>query len=183
MALRILVAYYSRTGHTRRVAEQIADALGADLEPITEAGSRSGVIGFLRSALQAVRGKRPPIHPSVHSPPSYDLVVVGTPIWSTAVAAPVRSYLHRHRLKPRAAAFFCTSGTDRGVRAFSQMAREVGREPVAKLAIREAELERAGPAIGRFVAEVTRALLPAPETGAVSEQPPSTSAPLLPPEP
>ena len=47
---RTLVAYYSRTGNTRHVAEVIAAELGAELEPIVDRAERRGRLGFLRAA-------------------------------------------------------------------------------------------------------------------------------------
>ena len=48
---QIVVAYYSRTGGTRKVAEQLAAILDADLEEIREAKDRSGVLGLLSAAM------------------------------------------------------------------------------------------------------------------------------------
>src|SRR5262245_20444151 len=46
---KVLVTYYSRSGHTRRLAERIAQVLGADLEPIVDQRPRAGLLGYLRS--------------------------------------------------------------------------------------------------------------------------------------
>ena len=45
---KVLVVYYSRTGATRRLAEALANALQADIEPITDRENRSD-FGYLRS--------------------------------------------------------------------------------------------------------------------------------------
>jgi hypothetical protein len=41
----VLVVYFSRTGYTRRMAEEIARTIGADLEEIRDPTKRSGLLG------------------------------------------------------------------------------------------------------------------------------------------
>ena len=57
----ILIVYYSRTGVTRRVAEQIARRVGADAVAIRDVRSRDGVLGYVRSAMEAMHGTLPEI--------------------------------------------------------------------------------------------------------------------------
>ncbi len=154
MPARILVVYYSRSGHTKQIAEQIALAAGADLEAIADPTDRSGIFGYLRSGYQAARQKTVEIGPSAHDAGAYDLVVIGTPIWNMSLSPPVRSYLARELGRLPSVAFFCTCGGSGGDRAFAQMTRECGKSPVSTLIVREAELPRCGPAIARFVRDL-----------------------------
>lgn len=52
--LKIQVIYYSRSGNIRRIAQALAEALRCDLEEITEPKSRSGLLGYMRSAMEAL---------------------------------------------------------------------------------------------------------------------------------
>lgn len=160
MASRILVVYYSRTGHTKQLAQRIADAVGADIEAIADRTNRAGVLGYLRSTYEAVRERQADIAPPSHDPAAYPLVIIGTPIWAMSASSPVRSYLRRHRGALRSVAFFCSCGGSGGERAFAQMARDLGgAQPVTTLIVREADLEAARgiAAIDRFVADVQTA--------------------------
>ena len=65
---RILIAYYSRSGNTRRVATRLAVDLGADLEEIVDPTCRSGVFGYQRSGFQALFRRLVPIAPPAHDP-------------------------------------------------------------------------------------------------------------------
>ena len=47
--MKTIVVYYSRTGNTRKVAEELADTLKCDIEQIIDTQKRSDVLGFLRS--------------------------------------------------------------------------------------------------------------------------------------
>ncbi len=154
MSPRILVVYFSRTGHTKQIAERLASTLGADLEAISDQTNRSGLLGYLRSGLEAFSRRVIDIGTSVHDPSSYDLVIVGTPIWNMALSSPVRSYLRRHGQQLRATAFFCTCGGSGAPRVFAQMAQLTRTPALATLAVREGELPRSGDAIAHFVTEL-----------------------------
>ncbi|MHC2382978.1 flavodoxin family protein [Bradyrhizobium liaoningense] len=96
---RILVVYYSRTGTTRKVAQSLSAALSCDSEEITEAGSRKGIFGYLRSAVEARRQIPSRIAATVRDPSLYDLVVIGTLVWAWSLSSPVRAYLLANRSK------------------------------------------------------------------------------------
>ncbi len=134
---RILVVFFSRSGTTREVAEQLGARLGADLEEISDPTPRTGVFGFVRSSYEAQRRQLPPIASSHHDPADYDLVVIGTPVWTSSVSSPVRAYLRRHRDVLRKVAFFCTCGGSGSRGALAQMQEEVGHEPVVRMQLRQ----------------------------------------------
>lgn len=56
---RVLVVHFSRDGHTRAIAREIAKGCGGEAEAITERGSRAGLWAYLRSALEALFGVAP----------------------------------------------------------------------------------------------------------------------------
>jgi flavodoxin len=148
--VRILVAYFSLTGTTEKVGRAIARALDADVEPIVDHTHRRGVVGYLRSAYQATFAHLAPIVPATRDPWTYDLVVVGTPIWNQALSSPARSYLERHEF--HRIAFFCTCGGSGGSRVFTQMREAAGCDPVATLALREHD--DVASAVARFAAQL-----------------------------
>jgi len=137
---RTLVVHYSRTGHTRAVAEAISAALGADLEEIVEKDKRHGLLGWLRSLRQALAKTPVAIEPAEHRPAAYDLVVFGTPVWAGTISAPVRAYLSAHGAEAKRVAFFCTLGGSGGDKTLVEMAQLCGAKPAATLAVTEREL-------------------------------------------
>lgn len=153
---KILVVYFSRSGNTRQVAEELARSLKADLEAIVDPTPRAGFFGYMRSGRQAFFKTIVPIAAPKYDPAGYDLVVVGTPIWNASLSTPVRSYLRRHRSAIRSAAFFCTFGGMAMDRVFRQMSDESGRSPVAVLGVREKDLGtiHKSPAIDEFVTKL-----------------------------
>ena len=104
------MVYYFRSGTTRKIAEAVSEALTCDREEIVEAKSRAGFFGYIRSLVEA-RQKRPSvIAPAKLDASSYDLVVIGTPVWGWSVSSPVRAYLMANRDRLPEVAFFCTLG-------------------------------------------------------------------------
>lgn len=130
-----LVVYFSRTGTTRKLAHDIARALNAETAELTEARTRGGVLGYLRSGFEATFRRLPPLRDFEDEAHGHALVVVGTPVWNANVCSPVRAFLRHHRGKFAKVAFFATMGGRGSERAFREMAEEAGRKPVASLAI------------------------------------------------
>jgi len=121
-SLRILVAFYSRNGHTNRVAEIIAHALNAELDEIEDKKSRKGIIGFLTAGYDAIRGKTTDIKFS-KNPADYDVVILGSPVWAGRVTPAVKTYLLKNKDNIKKSAFFVTCAIDKG-KSLSQM-REI----------------------------------------------------------
>ena len=153
---KVLVAYYSRTGNTKRIARAIATALEADIEEIHDPTERSGVLGYLRSGLEASAGVLVALEHPRRDPADYDVVVVGTPVWAMSLSSPVRTYLWHERERLPAVAFFATLGGMGAERAFDQMKTAAGRTPIAALAVRESVAQRGAPRdeVARFAEAV-----------------------------
>lgn len=138
---RILVAYYSRSGNTKHVAEQLAHSLGADVEVIVDHVVRTGPLGYLRSVFDGTFRHYADIAASTHDPSDYQLVLVGSPVWNRSISSPTRAYLARHARDLPAVGFFCTYG-GYGVRqAIDHMIEIVGKHPVWTLAVRDSEVK------------------------------------------
>jgi flavodoxin len=152
--------YYSRTGTTRRAAQEIARALEADLEEIEDHARRGGLVGYLRSGLEAALGVGVEVDRPVHKPSDYDLVVLGCPTWVGSLPSPVRSFLWQHRDGLKSVAFFATCGGRGADRVIDQMAAASRREPVARLELRERTVRggEAADAIRIFVSRIRQAV-------------------------
>jgi flavodoxin len=155
--IRTLVVYYSRSGHTRAVAEEIARALGgAEVEEIRDTVDRSGLRGYWRSFRDAIRKRTTTLVNPGRNVGDYDLVVVGVPVWVGAPSSPVRTWLIAHAGEIHAIAFFLTHGGSARDRVFRALAALSGRSPVAEVSVRERELgtPEASARIAAFADEV-----------------------------
>ncbi len=158
--MKVLIVYYSRTGYTRRVAEQLGALLQATLCPITEARSRLGFFGYQRCLIQAAFSLEAPIEAIAVDPAQFDLVVLGTPIWGWHLSSPVRTFARRHAVAIRRCAFFCSMGGSGVEGVFAELERCVGRAPQATLALTDREIDSAAATskIESFAAELQRSI-------------------------
>lgn len=152
---RILVVYHSRSGRTRRVARTLAGRLAADVEEIRIVQPLEGLLGYAMCAIEAIVGLAPALRPTTKDPASYDLVVVGTPVWFWSPSSPIRSWLEQHPLKGRRFAFFCTMGGSGAPHALATMKQLAGGRPVATLALTDDEIDASARAkLDAFVGEL-----------------------------
>lgn len=137
---KTLLVYYSRTGTTRKVAQRVAALLDCDVEEIEDTVGRRGIIGYLRSGYQAGKGKLTRLKPLTKDPADYDLVILGTPYWTT-VSVPVRTYMTDRLGRFRRVAFLITrdgSGIEKGLHEMTELA---GSAPVAVLELAKRDFQ------------------------------------------
>jgi flavodoxin len=135
-----LLAFHSRSGHTRQLAQAIAKQMNAELSEIFARENRKGILAYLRLGRDAWLGRKSEILPSGKNAADFDLVIIGTPIWSGSLSGPVRTYLEENASRFKNIAFFCTMGGSGNERAFHQMQVICRKAPLATLAITERQL-------------------------------------------
>ena len=142
---RVLVVYYSRTGHTRQVAEVIASLTDADTEEILEiAPRRGGFFGNIATSFESLGRKPSNIVATTRDPADYDLVLIGTQVWAGSLTPPTRAYLAARGTSIGRYALFCTLGGMGSERVFGTIAHVVGHPPIATVAIPQHTLSNGG---------------------------------------
>ena len=131
--MKTLIAFYSRTGNTRKVAEKISQILNSKIDEITDTKDRKGAKGYLVAGKDSTLKKLTYIMFS-EDPSKYDLVIIGTPIWTWNVVPAVRTYLIQNKEKMKNVAFFSTSGGGGIERTFKTM-QSLSKKPIAKLSL------------------------------------------------
>lgn len=131
--MKTLVAYYSKTGNTRRLAEEIAKQLECDIDEIRDKRDWSGLSGWFSSRRSAYRKFMTEIEFKT-DPAEYDLVVIGSPIWSNNVSPAVRTYFTRNITKFNNVAFFLT-GKGMGIRKTFNNMEMLSKKPLATFEI------------------------------------------------
>jgi flavodoxin len=140
--MKSLVVYYSRTGVTRKVAQKLSADLGADLEEIIDRRKRSGIFGFLRSGMEEYMERLATIDQARNDASQYDVVVIGTPVWSYKMSSPVRTYIVNNREKIKAVAFFVTLEGKDSEKVLAEIEELVGKKPISSVSLRRADVER-----------------------------------------
>lgn len=107
---RVLVVYYSRTGHTRTVAEMIQRQTGGDLVEIETVEPYPEDYDALvaQNAAEQQANFLPPLQTRVDDIGTYDTVFVGSPLWNVRLTPPVRSFLSSHDISGLTVAPFVT---------------------------------------------------------------------------
>ena len=121
----ILCIYYSRTGKTRGVMTEIAKSLDAELVEITDGVDRSGVIGAVKSCLDAVRRSTRFLERFAAARPlkDYDLVIIGTPVWAGRCSSITREFLKKYGRDLKRVAYVITRADEKNhqEQVFDQM--------------------------------------------------------------
>lgn len=114
--MKALVLYYSFGGNTRLIAETVAKELNADLEELKPAKplNASGAGYVMWGLRQLVSQNKPPLLPLKHDSKAYDLIVIGTPVWSYTVTSPIRTFLEEYHFNDKKIALFCCHGGNHG---------------------------------------------------------------------
>lgn len=113
MAGKMLIVYYSQArGNTRRIAEKLQKATGADIAEIETVvpytGSYDDIVNQGNREVQD--GYQPEIKQLSVRPEDYDVIVVGTPTWWYTMAPAVLAFLNGHNWNGKTVIPFQTHG-------------------------------------------------------------------------
>ena len=109
--MKTLVIYYSRSSVTKKIAEVIAKEINADIEEIIDTKKRSGIIGFIKSGYEATYDKLTKIEDIKSNLESYDLIILGTPVWAGKPSTPATTFIKKYHTRIKNLAVFITHGS------------------------------------------------------------------------
>lgn len=111
-----LVAYFSASGVTAKVAEMLADAVGADIHeirpkvPYTKADLNWMDQNSRSSVEMRNKAFRPEISENYIQMDGYDVVFLGFPIWWYVAPTIINTFLESHDFSGKKIVLFATSG-------------------------------------------------------------------------
>ena len=114
--MKKLVAYFSASGVTEKLAERVADIVGADLFEIEpEIAYTKADLDWMnkksRSSVEmADKSSRPGIKNKIEDLNRYDTVYLGFPIWWYVAPTIINTFLESHDLTGKNVILFATSG-------------------------------------------------------------------------
>lgn len=110
---KMLVLYYSQTGITKTVAQEIANKLGADIEEIAAVNPYDGDFQATidRCMQEREKGIIPAIQPVKADISQYNIIFIGYPVWFGTYAPPVATFLDSVDLSGKKIVPFCTFGS------------------------------------------------------------------------
>ncbi|HMK47855.1 MAG TPA: NAD(P)H-dependent oxidoreductase [Methanocella sp.] len=142
--MKVLVAVYSKTFNTRKVATSIREAMGADLTLIEDAKPRGRALG----AIQAMLRWKPAIKPCRTDLKDYDLLVLCCPTWSKSPPPAINSYIaglqHTEGKKLAVAVTMGGSGGDRVVSRIRNTLENKGMWFMDNMILRTSDVQNGG---------------------------------------
>ena len=111
--MKTAVVYYSLSGNVRYAAEKAAEALGADLIPLSpiKAYPDSGFRKFFWGGKAATMRETPDLETYSFTSSGYDTVVLCSPVWAGTFTPPLRTFLKENDLTgKKIAVIACSSG-------------------------------------------------------------------------
>lgn len=111
-----LVAYFSASGVTKKTAEMLAEAAGADLYEITPkvAYTKADLDWMNKKARSSVEMSDKTIRPEIEDKDAhvenYDEIIVGFPIWWYVAPTIINTFLEKYDFSGKKIVLFATSG-------------------------------------------------------------------------
>lgn len=122
---KILVAYYSYSGNTRKAAQEIYKKVGGDIFEIQVVNAYPA--GYNDVVAQAKKELaedfKPRIRENVKNIDEYDVIFVGSPVWWHTIAPPVTTFLSEHNLSGKTVVPFVTHGGGGRANSFNNVAK------------------------------------------------------------
>ncbi len=140
--MKSLVVYYSRTNITKKLAENIASKINADLEEIIPKVNYNGKIGYARGGKDAITEKIIDLEPLSKDPQDYDIVYLGAPVWASKAANPLITYIKQNEGKFSNVKLFATAGGSGFESTFKQLEEYTKVKPQATLALTTKEVKK-----------------------------------------
>ena len=125
--MKTLVVFYSFDGNTRFIAQQIAEAAGADiveLKPDNELKSH-GFTKYFWGGKQILSKEVPKLSPLGVEPGEYDLLFIGSPVWAWSYTPALAAFFEIYSLEDKKIALFCCHGGGPG-KTLEKMKKKLG---------------------------------------------------------
>ncbi len=111
----MLILYFSHSGNTRKIAEQIHGRVGGDLVELKTVSPYPSDYDTLTKQAQREQQSdaRPAIATEIPNPDAYDTVFIGFPNWWSGMPMPFFTLLEKYDLGSKTVVPFCTHGGGR----------------------------------------------------------------------
>jgi len=80
--MKTIILFYSFSGKTKKLAEQKAREINADIEEVMEVKKPSMLGAFFSGVFKAVKRRKISIKPIQSDPAKYDQIIIMAPVWA-----------------------------------------------------------------------------------------------------
>ena len=152
-----LVLFYSQTGATQTVAQEIQKVLNADMEAIELENPYTGTYAetIERVGKERQSGELPKLKPLKADLSKYDVIYLGYPIWFGTYALPISSLVKEYDFEGKKIVTFCTFGSGGLEPAIKDLKNALPKAEIADhgFGIRNARIAAAEKELNRFLIE------------------------------
>lgn len=152
-----LVLYYSQTGSTKTVAEEIQKLLDTDIEVIELENPYTGTYDetLQRVKLERESGNLPKLKPLKADLSKYEVIYLGYPIWFGTYALPIASLVKDHDFEGKKIVPFCTFGSGGMESAMEDLKKALPKAKIAEhgFGIRDIRVAATPKELNRFLIE------------------------------
>lgn len=132
---KVLIAYYSRTGHSQKIADYLAKEIKADVEIISDLTSRKGFFPLIKACRDAIKSNDTVIGSLGYDPSKYKQIVLVAPIWAGRIPPALRTYVTGFNKKFTSVVSICSAGGDDPSLYFKQLDSLLGEKLHTKIII------------------------------------------------
>lgn len=122
---KILIAYFSWSGNSKGIAEEIQRQTGADLFEITTVKPYSSDYNTVLKEAQQDQNQqaRPELKNKVENMEQYDTILLGYPNWWASIPMPIASFLEEYDFSEKTIIPFCSHGGGRFGQSLTAIAK------------------------------------------------------------
>ncbi|MBR2812532.1 MAG: SUMF1/EgtB/PvdO family nonheme iron enzyme [Solobacterium sp.] len=122
---KVLIAYFSWGGNTRRIAGEIQTQTGADIfeiSPVQPYSSDYNTV-LMEAQEDQHRQARPALSGHVENMEAYDIILLGYPNWWASIPMPIASFLEEYDFAGKTIIPFCSHGGGRFGQSLTAVAK------------------------------------------------------------
>lgn len=114
--MKTAVIYFSYEGNCAMIAEQIHKTLHADVLRLhlEDDKTRKGLAKYVWGGRQVLLHKNPALKPYAITLESYELIILGTPVWAGSPTPALHTFLEQTRITGKKIALFCCHAGGKG---------------------------------------------------------------------
>jgi len=114
--MKTAVVFYSYSGSSAFVAQQLKKCLNADLVQLylTDEKKRGFLASMFWGGSMVFSRKNPPLKPYDFNPAAYDLIILGVPVWAGSPAPPIKTFLSQTAVTGKKLALYVCHGGGAG---------------------------------------------------------------------
>ncbi|MFC1589882.1 flavodoxin [Candidatus Omnitrophota bacterium] len=154
---KALIAYFSYTGNTQNIANQISKLVGGDIFRIEPAKDYpQNIQEVLKMSKEEINNNyKPALKKKVNNLEQYEIIFIGTPNWYSTIAPPVASFLSEYDLSGKKVIPFLTHGGGGKANCFTDMKKLIPDATVLKgIAVFEGDINSSNQKLLEWLKEV-----------------------------